>query len=176
MKTFLSRALPALAVATLLAACGGGDEGFIVEEKAPSPSGIAAAMSVTGASGPDVAFNGAYSTSDIYLNNVTKVNPIGGAPETCRFKFGNLPQTGNPSRGMTGDIRYVPGSLILNVAFVSIDGNEFSISGTTNTVSVDRPNNRVRFSAAQLTATSGSGRSIVLTGDIPMRGDRPEGC
>lgn len=177
MHNFLKRALPALAVATLLAACGGGDdEGAFVNQKDPSPSGQAASMLVAGASGPEAAFNGTYATSDIWLNDVVKVNPPGDSPETCRFNFRNLPQTGTPTRGMTGDIRYHPSSAELNFAFISIENVEFSINGTTPTVTVDRANNRVVFSGAQLTATSGSGRSITLTGAIPMRGDRPEGC
>ena len=177
MKTALRTLVPILLATSLLAACGGGDdEGFVVEEKDPSPSGQPASMTVAGATGPEATYNGAYSTTDIYLSDVVKVNPIGGSPETCRFRFSNLPQVTNAARGMTGDIRYIPGSAELNVAFISIDGTEFSIEGTTNAVSVNRATNRVAFTLARLASTQGTGRSIQLTGEIPMRGDRPEGC
>ena len=165
-----------LAIATLLSACGGGDEGFVVEEKDPSPSGASATMTVSAATGPDAVFNGVFRTADRFLNNVTRVNPIGGSPETCRFKFSNLPQVGTPSRGMSGDIRYFPDSAQLNVAFVSVGSTEFSISGTTTNVTIDRANNRVVFAGAVLTSTQNTGRSITLNGAIPMRGDRPGGC
>lgn len=77
---------------------------------------------------------------------------------------------------MAGEIRYFPSSAELNVAFICIDGTEFSIEGTMNAVTVSRATNRVVFTAARLNSTQGTGRSIQLTGEIPMRGDRPEGC
>lgn len=176
MKIALRTLVPILLATSLLAACGGGDEGVFVEEKDPSPSGRSAAMAVADATGPEAAYNGAYRTTDIYLSDVVKVNPIGGSPETCRFNFSNLPQVTNAASGMTGDIRYVPGSAELHVAFISINGTEFSIEGTTNAVTVSRATNRVVFTSARLNSTQGTGRSIQLTGEIPMRGDRPEGC
>jgi hypothetical protein len=177
MKIALRTLVPIILATSLLAACGGGDdEGVFVEEKDPSPSGLPAAMAVAGATGPEATYNGAYSTTDIYLSDVVKVNPIGGRPETCRFNFSNLPQVTTSARGMTGDIRYLPGSAELNVAYISIDGAEFSIEGRTNAVTVSRATNRVVFTTARLNSTQGTGRSIQLTGEIPMRGDRPEGC
>ena len=57
-----------------------------------------------------------------------KINPIGGDPEVCSFRFSGLRHASGAM--MDGDIRYVPG---------------------TNS-------------------------SITLTGSMPMRGNRPEGC
>lgn len=175
MQKNIVRAAGVLALAVVLAACGGGDEGPFVDQKDPSPSGKAASMTVVGATGADAGFNGAYATSDIWLNEVVRVNPIGGAPETCRFDFSHLPQTGTNS-GMSGDIRYFPSTANLNVAFISIDSIEFSVDGATNTVTVDRANDRVVFTGAVLNSTQGTGRTITLTGTIPMRGNRPENC
>src|SRR4051812_30790245 len=79
MKKLLS-ATSAVALALLLSACGGSDEGIIVDEHEPSPSGASATVTVTGAG--DATLNGVYASSNVSLNNVTKVNPIGGEPET----------------------------------------------------------------------------------------------
>jgi hypothetical protein len=138
-------ALAALSLSVLLAACGGGDEGVVVDAKDPSPSGQSASITV-----------------------------IGGDPETCRFKFDG-PEASSPRRVMGGDIRYIPGTENLHSAFVAINGVEFELQGTTG-VRVDRANDEVDFTAAVLTSTQGSGDEITLTGSIPMRPDRPEGC
>ena len=172
----MTRILPsatALAFTALLSACGGGDEGIIVENKEPTPSGLAASATVAGASGTDSVLNGAYATSNVSLNNVTKVNPI-GEHETCRFRFSGLQQTGS-TRLMDGDVRYLPGTNALDTTFVSIATIEFRLEGTTG-ATVDKVNNRVVFTNAVLTSTQGTGRTITLTATIPMRGDRPEGC
>jgi hypothetical protein len=165
-------AIPSAVLALVLSACGGGDEGIIVEQKEPSASGIAATMTVSGST--NTVLNGTYSSSNIFLNNVTKVNPLGGEPETCRFRFAGLAQQGS-SRVMDGDIRYIPGTNELRTTVVSINTIEFSLQGTTR-AAIDRANNRVVYSGAVLTSTQGTGQTITLTGAIPMRGDRPEGC
>lgn len=177
MKTFVRAALPALLAAAFLAACGGGgdDQGFVTDDRDPTSSGRSASATVAGATSTDSAFNGGYATTDIFLNDVTKVNPVGGRPETCRFRFSQLTKTGGP-QVMSGDIRYIPGNTNIDVVFISIDTVEFRIEGETPTVQVDRANNRVVFSGAVLTSTQNTGRSITLTSAIPMRPDRPEGC
>ena len=162
---------PLAALALLLSACGGGDEGTIVEDKDPSASGLIASVDVTASS--NATLNGNYSSSNIFLNNVTKVNPIGEA-ETCRFRFSALVQQGG-ARTMDGDIRYLPGTNALQTTFVSINTIEFGLQGTTG-ATVDRPNNRIVFNGAVLASTQGTAQSLTLTGAIPMRGDRPEGC
>lgn len=162
----------AMSLAALLSACGGGDEGAVVEEKDPSPSGLSATMTVSAAGNADL--NGIYSTNDVALNNVTKVNPIGGDPETCRFRFSGLVQAVG-GRQMDGDIRYIPGNVEVRTTFVSINTIEFRLEGSAG-AAVDRANNRVVYTGAVLTSTQGTGQTITLNGAIPMRGDRPEGC
>ena len=168
----LHSSVAAVALAALLTACGGGDEGVIVDEDEPGPSGMAATMTVTAAG--DTALNGVYSSSNVLTNTVTKVNPIGGDPETCRFRFSGLMQAGS-TRQMDGDIRYIPGNPEVRTTFISISTVEFVLQGSVG-ASVDRANNRVNYSGAVLTSTQGTGRTITLTGSIPMRGNRPEGC
>ena len=171
MSPTIHKSLVASAVlASLLSGCGGG--GGDGDSGDPAPRAIAAAVSVTSAS--DAALNGTYASNTIALNNVVKFNPIGGDPETCRFRFAGLQQAGT-SRLMDGDIRYVPGTTELRVTFVSIAGTEFRLQGTAG-ATVDKPNNQVLYSGAVLTSTQGSGNTIMLTGAIPMMTGRPEGC
>jgi hypothetical protein len=171
MRVLASSAL-ALSLAVLLAACGGDDEGVIVDERDPSSSGRAASVTVPAAS--NAVLIGTYATTDIFLNNVTKVNPIGGDPETCRFRFDRLTQQVG-ARNMNGDIRYIPGSTEVRTTFVAIDTVEFRLQGTTG-ASVDRANNRIVYTNAVLTSTQGTGQTITLSGAIPMLPNRPEGC
>jgi hypothetical protein len=171
-KTQMS--LAALAVAALLTACGGSDEGIVVEEKDPTPSGLAATATLSNATGADVVLNGIYATSDVLLNNVTKVNPPGDDPETCRFEFQGLVQAGS-NRQLMGDVRYLPGTESLQQTFLGVEGTEFGLVGTTGGA-VDRTNGRVTFTGAVFTSIQGTGRTITVNGVIPMRPDRPEGC
>jgi len=165
---------PVAALALLLTACGGGDEGVFVEDKDPSPSGLSA--NVTVAATGNAVLSGAYATTNILLNNVTKVDPIGEPVEQCRFRFSDLAQqVAGSTRRMDGDIRYLPGTNALDSTDVSIDTIAFKMIGTTG-ATIDRANNRVVFNGAVLTSTQATGQSITLTGAIPMRGDRPEGC
>jgi hypothetical protein len=165
-----SRFFPATALALsvlALAACGGGDD-----DNEPAPTALSAGMTVSSAS--DAVLNGGYSSTNVSLNEVEKVNPIGGEPETCRFRFSGLQQAGT-TRLMDGDIRYIPGTSDLRATFVSINGVEFRLQGTNN-AAVDRVNGRVVYNGAQMTSTQGSGGVIIVTGTIPMLGGRPEGC
>jgi hypothetical protein len=168
----LRSVLSVLSVSVLLAACGGGDEGAVVDESNPSPTSLSASLTVAASTSPEL--NGVYSSNAVALNNVTKVNPIGGEPETCRFRFSGLRQAGT-TRTMDGDIRYIPGTSDTRTVFVSIDTIEYRLVGTAG-ASVDRTNGRVNFTNAVLGATQSTGSTINLTGSIPMLGNRPEGC
>ena len=166
MNKLSTRSFALLAVAAALSACGGGDDDD------PFPSALNAQVVIS--SGTEVALNGTYSSTTIALNEVEKFNPIGGDPETCRFRFSGLQQTGS-SRLMDGDIRYIPGTNELRTTFISINGTEFRLQGTAQ-AAVDKVNNEIDFTGATLTSTQGTGATVVLTGSIPMRGNRPEGC
>jgi hypothetical protein len=167
MNKLCVRGFALLSVVSLLAACGGDDNN---NDLAPT----ARNASVTIASATDAQLNGVYSSNTVSLNEVTKVNPIGGDPETCRFRFSGLQQAGS-SRLMDGDIRYIPGTNELRVTFISIAGVEFRLQGTDN-AAVDKPNNEIDYTGATLVSTQGTGATVTLTGSIPMRSPRPEGC
>lgn len=171
MKKLSVRAFVLLSVAAALTACGGDDDD-VFDNNDPTPTALSASVAVSSAT--QASLNGVYSSTTIALNEVRKVNPIGGDPETCRFRFSGLRQAGS-SQLMDGDIRYIPGNPEIRVAFVSISGVEFRLQGSAN-AAADRANNEIDFNGATLTSTQGTGATIVLTGSIPMRSPRPEGC
>jgi hypothetical protein len=161
--------LPAIAAtvlaASLMSGCGGGAGD-------PEPTSTNASVTVTSAT--NASLNGIYATSALNLSDVEKRNPIGSEPEVCSFRFSGLAQVGS-DRGMDGDIRYLPGTNTLHVIFVSIAGTEFSTRDPAN-ATVDRNNNEIDITGKLLNASSGSAEAITLTGSIPMRGNRPQGC
>jgi hypothetical protein len=171
MKTISFRVLaPVAALGLLLSGCGGGGGDF---QNDPRASGRAASATVAGAA--DTSLNGLYATNDVFLNDVEKVNPIGGEPETCRFRFSNLPKAGS-TQVMDGEIRYIPGTSEARVSVVSINTIEFRLVGTTG-ATVDRTNNVINYNNAVFTSTQVAGRTLTLTGSIPIRGEnKPEGC
>jgi hypothetical protein len=74
---------------------------------------------------------------------------------------------------MDGDIRYRPGTFVIDTMFASIATIEFSTSDGTNTA-VDRPNNEIDLAGKVF--NPGTLSSITVTGSIPMPLGRPEGC
>lgn len=160
-KTFAS----SLVLGLLLSGCGGGSDD-------PEPTPLNASLTVAGAT--DTNLNGIYSTSALNLSAVEKNNPIGGDPEVCAFRFSGLQQAGS-QRLMDGDIRYIPGTNELRVVFASISGVEFN-SRSAAGGAVDKPNNQVNFTGKVLSSSSGNGNAITITGSMPMRTGRPEGC
>ena len=168
MKSSIPSVLAALSAAVVLTACGGGG-GPIFVDKDPESSGRSGSVTVAGSA--TAARNGVYASNDVHLNEVEKVNPFGGDPELCRFRFGRLVQAGTQFV-MNGDIRYQPGTNTVRVMFISINEVEYSLGNPVGTV--DRLNDEIDFAAAPL--TSSTGETITLTGSIPMRDNRPEGC
>lgn len=167
MNNFSCKVLaPVFAMGLLVSACGGGDS------NSPDdlvPTGRAATVVVSNASSP--ALNGTYSTTSINLTQVVKVNPIGGDPEVCKFRFSGLQGPGGVF--MDGDVRYLPGTTALRAMFASIAGVQFSSDNTTN-ATVDKPNNEIDFAAKVF--NPGTPSSITVTGSIPLPLGRPEGC
>lgn len=171
----MSSSARALSVATviLLSACGGGsDEGVVVEEDEPERSFRSSTLAITGAT--DASLNGVYTTDNTFISDVVKVNPIGGDPEVCKFRFnGQTSASGRVIGG--GDIRYIPGTNNLHVTFMGVGGTEFRMSGSTG-AAVDRANNEIDYTGAVFTSTQTAGQTITVTGSVPMVGNRPEGC
>lgn len=171
MKRSFHLAAAALAASVLLAACGGGgDSDIVFEDDDPTQSEQSGSVLVAG-SGTAVR-NGTYASRAVFLNDVEKFNPVGSAPELCRYRFSRLDQTGTDA-DMEGDIRYQPGTNTVREMFVRIYDVDYSLSEPTG-ASVNRALDRVDFTGASL--RNDRGDTITLTGSIPMRDDRPEGC
>ena len=113
---------------------------------APELTPVSATLAVSNST--NAMFNGVYTTNTASLAEVVKVNPIGSEPEVCSFRFSGLQ---GPGGELSGDVRYIPGTNALHVIFIAIGGKT-------------------------LTASTGVASTITVTGSIPMRGDRPEGC
>ncbi len=154
------------ALAVVLSGCGGGDSSSPNDLE---PTTRAASVVVSNASNP--AFNGTYSTTGISLSEVIKENQIGSSPELCRFRFFGLQGPGGVI--MDGNIRYRPGTFIIETMFMSIAAVEFSTADGTNTA-VDRANNEIDLNGKVLNPNTAS--TITVRGSIPMRLGRPEGC
>lgn len=164
MNNITYKSLGPVLLLVLLTACGGGSDD-------PVPTPLSASLTVSSAT--STGLNGVYSTNAVGLAAVEKVNPIGGDPEVCSFRFSGLAKTGGGT--MDGDIRYLPGTNSLRTIFIAISGLEFVSRDTTN-AAVDRANNRINLTGKVLAASSGVASTITVTGSVPMRGDRPEGC
>lgn len=152
------------ALALVLAACGGGSGD-------PEPTPAVATLTVSSAT--NATFNGVYASTAVALSEVEKRNPVGGEPEVCSFRFSGLQRAGGGT--MDGDIRYLPGTNTVHVIFVSINAVEFSSRERTN-AAVDRANNEVDLNGIVLTASTGVASTVTVTGSVPMRINRPEGC
>ena len=158
----------ALGLGLGLSGCGGGDDDPL-EPGDLEPTTRAASVVVSNASNP--ALNGTYSTTGISLTQVVKENLIGSSPEQCKFRFAGL--QGPNGVLMDGDIRYRPGTSSLETMFASIAGIQFSSPGGANTA-VDSNNNEIDLTGKVF--NPGTQSTITVTGSIPMRLGRPEGC
>lgn len=161
--------LSATFVAAVLSACGGGNGGDL------QATPVAATLTVTNATSP--SFNGVYSTDAVQLTDVIKVDPIGSEPEVCSFKFSG-PAAPN-GQVMSGDIRYIPGTEQLHTVFISLGQGgtsfEFRSDDPTNS-GAQGTNNRVVFTNKVFNSSAGVASSITVSGIVPMRGGRPQGC
>jgi len=166
MNTLLKTCAVTLAAAALLSACGGGNDDD------PSPSDRTGVLTVTEASVSGL--DGVYGNGSLNLTDVDKINPIGSSPQVCSFKFDGANRVLGDGTAF-GDIRYQPDANVLYVAFITVNGREFS-SGEGVDTAVQRDRDRIQFSGKKLTATDNSGATLRVTGLVPMRGSRPTGC
>lgn len=164
----LSNSPLACTLVLLLAGCGGGEE-------EPRPSGRSASLTVSAAS--DTSLNGLYTTSDVELGDVILDRDEDG--EVCFFHFAGLPQE-DGNLEMEGTVRYAAttsgsaGGRLLSTE-VFIDGSAYRLEGTAN-AGLELDEDRVRYTGALLISPAQTTRTLALTGELPMRGDRPRGC
>lgn len=167
----------AFALASLLSACGGsitfGDfDDEDPRDNVPVASNLPASVTVKGAS--DVQLDGTYSTATTLLNEVWRYFATGSHPETCRFRFGGLQQSGQ-NRVMSGEIWYLPESTAVYLATFSINGQAFDLQDT-RTATADRAANQVVFQSAALRSRQ-TLETLAVDGTIPIRPDhKARGC
>lgn len=166
MNSFIKTCTAIAATSVLLVACGGGNDDD------PTPSNEPGVLTVTSATVGDL--NGVYGNGSLNLTDVDKKNPIGSVPELCSFNFDGANKVGSSATAF-GDLRYRPGETILYQAFMTFADKEYSSDDATDTT-VDREKNQVRFTSKTLTATDGSKATLRITGIVPMRTGRPNGC
>lgn len=161
-RTFKTFALCA-ALASVLAACGGGDD--------PDSTNRDSAIAVTLAT--ETALNGSYAAANTGLSDVQTIVRA-GATDACEFSFDNIRKTTDNAIIATGRIRYIKDATDLNEFSISINGSAYASADGTNTT-VDRAASVIRFNGKTVTAATGTG-TFVLTGFVPMAFSRPSGC
>ena len=164
MKLSLKNLALCGAVATMLAACGGGD--------APTTTDLSSSATVSAAT--DTTLNGVYSTPTTGLSDVQKIRRV-GANDACEFTFDALVKTGSSTVSMRGTIDYTVDAATLSGLAIGINNVFYSTDNGSGTV-VDRAANQVRFTAKLLDSDAVDTNTLMVTGSLPMRGNRPGGC
>ncbi|MET0310825.1 MAG: hypothetical protein ABW051_02140, partial [Burkholderiaceae bacterium] len=150
-------------VIAALAACGGGGD------DAPTPSDANAIVTLSGAT--DASVNGIYGTGNISLGDVTKTEREG--TDDCSFTFADITRAGDGAK-IGGRVEYQDNANVVQNFRITFGGANYSTANKDNT-EVDRANNRVRVTGKQLTEEGGA-RVVTVSGVIPMRASRPDGC
>lgn len=164
----MNHRIPALLMcaltASLLAACGGGDS-------EPQPSDADSLITVTSAT--VTGQNGFYGSTQVGLSDVEKVYDVSNT--TCVFSFNNLSKFRDSAITMSGKVAYREGATTLSRLEVTVNGNVYA-SGAVDESAVDRDKNLITFKGKTLSSTASDTNTLVLTGAVPMRGNRPSGC
>lgn len=164
-KTFTSLALCA-AVASLLAACGGGGS------DAPDSSDRTSAVALSEAT--TVTLNGAYGSTETGISDVNELQDVGG--DKCDFSFNNVVKVGDSSTVISGNVTYNENASTLALTTFTINGAGYSMGSNGDDTTVDRASNRVTFNGKLFTAIAGGTGTFKVTGYLPMKGNRPSGC
>lgn len=164
MKQRLTLLAVCLASASLLVACGGGSD-------EPQPSDADSLITVSSASVSGQ--NGFYGSTQVGLSDVEKVYDL--SKTTCTYSFNNLTKFRDSSVSMSGKVAYLEGTNTLSRLEVTVNGAVYA-SGAVDDSRVERDNNRVVFKGKQLSSTAGDTNTLVVSGAVPMRGNRPSGC
>lgn len=164
-KTFTSLALCA-AVASLLAACGGGGS------DSPDASSRTSAIALSEAT--VVALNGAYGSTETGISDVNKLQDIGG--DKCDFSFNNVVKVGDTSTTITGNVTYNQDAATLADTSFTVNGAPYVMGPTGDNTTVDRAGHQVTFNGKLFNAAAGGTGTFKVTGYLPMKGNRPSGC
>jgi hypothetical protein len=164
MKPALFKLAASAALIAVLAACGGGDED-------PEPTDQDAILTLTSAT--DANIEGIYGTSNINLSEVVKTERAG--TDDCSFVYDGVKRATDAAATLSGRIEYQDNSNAVQNFRITVAGKTYATADPGNT-SVDRTSNRVRVTSKQLTQEAGGTATVTVSGIVPMRGSRPDGC
>ena len=155
-------------LATLLSACGGGDDD-------PVPTPLDSQVVISAASNPaHSGVIGTYSSTTTGLSDVEKENPL-NAPQFCSFRFNSLVKNNASAVLLDGRVAYNVNQNLVNNFRVSVAGTTYGTGNTDNTL-VDRAANTVTVTNKVLTSEADATSTITVTAKIPMKTGRPDGC
>lgn len=164
MKHRVPALLMCALTASLLAACGGGDS-----EPQPTDADSLITITSTTVGGQ----NGFYGSTQVGLSAVEKTYDL--SKTTCVFAFNNLSKFRDSAITMSGKVEYREGATTLSRLEVTVNGIVYA-SGAVDESVVDRDKNLITVKGKTLSSTASDPNTLVLTGAIPMRGNRPSGC
>jgi hypothetical protein len=155
-------------LASLLAACGGGDDD-------PVPTPLDSLVTISAASNPAQAgVIGTYASTTTGLSDVEKENPL-DAPQFCSFRFNSLAKAGAGATLLDGRVAYNVNQNLVNNFKVSVGGTTYGTGNTDNTV-VDRTANTVTVTNKVLLSEVDGTSTVTVTARVPMKTGRPDGC
>ena len=175
--------LYAAAASMVVTACGGGislNFGDYKDFDEPSPVVNSNAL-VTVTSATLAGQNGVYGGATFGLSEVEKV--LDGGSFSCVFSFNNLNNLSRPGGTLSGRVSYRENANTLSRFEFSINGAPYATNQVANYVGrnedgrVERDAGRVTFSDKLLASgTAVDTSTLVVSGALPLRGNRPPGC
>lgn len=155
-------------LASLLTACGGGNDD-------PVPTPLDSLVTISAASNPAQAgVVGAYASTTTGLSDVEKENPIDAA-QFCSFRFNGLAKSGAGAVLLDGRVAYNVNQNQVQNFKVSVAGTTYGTGNSDNTL-VDRAANTVTVTNKVLLSEIDATSTITVSGKVPMKTGRPDGC
>jgi hypothetical protein len=185
---FFSNLMLYAASASLLAACGGGISLNFGESRDFDEPGnvVNTSALITVTSATLAGQNGVYGGAFFGLSGAEKV--LDGGSFACVFSFSNLTNLSRPAGTLSGRISYRENASTLSRLEFNINGAPYAASYQASFAAtgaaagfddsrVERGAGLVTFSDQLLVSTNALDTStLIVSGALPMRGNRPPGC
>lgn len=165
MKRTLTSLAGGAVLASLLAACGGGDD-------TPVPTPADSLVTISAAT--NAAVVGTYTSGTTGLSDVEKENPVNAA-QFCSFRFNGLARSDNSPLLVDGRVAYNVNQDLVNNFKVTVGSVTYG-SGETGGTQVVKASNQVNVTNKVLTSEVDGVSTITVSARIPMKANRPDGC